>query len=1295
MKKIWAGALAFVVAVGVSGVDVAVAATDPADTHPELHLIPWPKTLRSGTGHMPLSTDSRIVAGEERLQPLAEVLSSEIALLTGLNLKVATGPGRAGDIVLQIDKTIRADEPILMLRNREPVRTTDGAHTIAVDQQAVITGFDYRATAEGSSTILQLLGRADGSFRLPRLTIKDWPHADYCGVMLDVARQDHPIDAIKTVVQLCRLYKARYLQLHLTDDQGWTFPSTKYPQLGSKNYGAHGGIAPPVYKLTELKELVAYADARGVTLVPELEMPGHSGAAARSLPEIFDAINPESRQPVGIGCMSMANEALYPALDTIIGEMCDVFQSSPYCHIGSDEVTSGRLSLQSGYQDFMRKHGLKNDGELADHFIREVCALVKKHGKKAIKWEGLANFATRDVIIMCWDNNSTLATEAVARGYTTITCPWNLGVPWEEWTMYRCNGSQLKRGDSVLGATLVAWEQSPQFHIDSLRNLPSRQERTWGPDNQVTVAGFAARFQPLDAVAGKLLQTPVKPHLEADFSTSLGTCDFLEPAFALDGNDATFFQSAVAPKRGDHFTVTFHNPQMVYALEVLTGVNGRGLLNGGEVQVSTDGTQFRTIGKLDRGSANVVLKEERVRSIRLLAGSQQSEPLVVRAINVRLLVEVSGVVRNPNAVIGKGNVAATKGDTEFSSPIGACTVPVINRDFTLKLNSGGRPCSYSGSISGSGTVEIYAGGPNAPLVLDGKSANTMQGTWLVNAGRLVLAKQPGVDAIGGTIIVAGQGDHDGLLWNASNQVNDAAHIQLRSSDKGSSSLNLNGFSDRIARLTLAAGTKVLTGGPQGGGVLKVQDLSVAGRSLPRGLYTSAVDWLQGSGYVVVGDVKSVDVSSMVDDPNKSIGAGNIAVLKSGCTFKLPDGDCSVNAATGNFPLTLQANGKSRYTGLITGNGSVRIEAPADRQPLEISGAQTNSYRGDTLLARGVLKLSKPGQVTAIPGNLTLGGSAAEHKDNGIIWGADGQLLPSAVVTLQGSQTSFLDLDGHKVTLSKVVLSRAALIRLGKGGTLKVKQLVVDGRRLQDSVYTAPQSWLEGTGAVTVDARVDVKGVIGFPDSQIGQGNIANLIGDTKVGYPASGCNFDVVTNGFTLTLDSGDGNPFSCTGSISGTGNVAFFMGPSHTGFKDAPLVLGGEKANTTSGKFFVKKGRVQLEKPRGVDAISGDVIVGGQGFNDCLFWKQSDQLKDSVNITLLDAGNNGAAYLALNGCTETAASLTMTAHNKVKTDSAEGVSGALTVASLTVGGVKKPAGVYSAATEPWIEGKGKVIVRP
>jgi hexosaminidase len=1266
----------------------ALKASDPADRHPDLHLIPWPKSLEMAPGPLKLTAESRIVASTDSLKPLADVLSSEIAKLSGLKLKVVSGVSRPGDIVLKTDLTIKAAEQILVLRNREPTRTTDGAHTIEIGEQAVVEGFDYRATAEGTSTILQLLGRSEEGIHLPKVTIKDWPHADYCAVMLDVARQDHPIEAIKKVVQLCRLYKARYLQLHLTDDQGWTFPSTKHPQLGSRNYGAHGGIAPRVYKLDELKELVAYADARGVTLVPEMEVPGHSGAAARSMPEIFDAINPQSKQPVGMGCMNMSNEAIYPVLDTLIGELSEVFRSSPYFHIGSDEVTSGRLSLHPGYKAFMAKHNLKDDHELANHFIASVCAMVKKHGKKAIKWEGLANTATKDVIIMGWELNSTVATDMLARGYTTITVPWTLAVPWEQWNMYVCNGSRLKKGDSVLGAMLVAWEQPPLTHITNLRQLPSRQERTWGPDNPVTVEGFASRFQPLDAIAGKLIDLPPKPQFEATAAATVGTNDFLDPVFAFDGNDETFYKSASPPNRGDHFTLAFPQPKQIYAIEVLTGINGKGLLPGGEIQVSSDGKTFTTVGTLDRGVARIVLKDHGVQSVRVRAASDQSEPLVVRAINLRLMVEVSGKLSNPIATIGDGNLAVTKGDTELSYPIGTCAFPIINRDHSLKLNNGGNAFNFSAPISGTGKVELYAGGANAPLTLDGKGANTLTGTWSIKSGHVALAKEPGVDAMGSTIVV----DSGSLAWNASDQINDAAKVQLQ----GGGSLNLNGFNDTLASLTLVSGAKVLTSGPQRGGVLTVRELTVDGKSLPRGIYTASTGWLSGSGYVIVGDVKRVSVSGIVINPNEAIGAGNIAQIKGLASFKIPDGDCSVAIEmVRGFPLALAPVGsKARLSGFITGNGSLQIEASREKA-LEISGASSNPFKGATTLASGVLKLKKPANAIAIPGNLVVGGSKPENKGDTVIWQADGQIAASAVVTLQGSETSSLDLDGYKVAFSNLVLSKSAVVRTGKDGKLQVKQLFVDGARLQDGTYRAPQSWLEGTGTVIVDSRVDVKGVIGSPEVVIGPGNIGNLIGDTMIGYPSSGGDFDIATNRFTLKLDSGDGNAFAYSGSLSGTGNVEFFMGPSSTGFRDAPMPLNGKKSNTLTGKFLVKKGRVQLEKPNGVDAISGDVIVGGQGFNDCLFWKHSHQLKDTVNITLLDAGNNGAAYLHLNGCQEVAASLSMTANNKILTDAAQGAAGELTVKALTIGGVLQEAGTYTADRAKWIEGKGKVTVRP
>lgn len=1269
-------------------------AADPADSHPDLHLVPWPKSVRRDAGFMPLTPESRVVAAEDRLAPLADVLAGEIETVTGLKLAVVKGPGRAGDVVLRINPEVRAGEKILTLKDREVVRTTDGAHTVTVTDRATVEGFDYRAAAEGTATVLQLLGKSDGAVRLPKITIHDWPHADYCGAMLDVARQDHPIEAIKQVVQLCRLYKARYLQLHLTDDQGWTFPSTRFPKLGTKNYGAHGGIAPRVYKLEELKALVAYADARGVALVPEFEMPGHSGAAVRAMPELFDAIDPASGKPVGIGCMNMSNEALYPALDTLVGEMADVFRSSPYFHIGSDEVTTGRLSLNPGYQAFVAKHGLKDEHELANHFVAALCAMAKEHGKKAIEWEGLANTATKDVIVMAWEGNSTAAGELLARGYTTITCPWNLGVLWEQWNMYVCNGSRLKKGDAVLGATLVAWEQPPATHVANLRHLAARQERTWGPGNAVTEAGLAARFQPLDAVAGKLIGLPPKARLAAAFASSAGAAGFLDPVFAFDGSEATFFQTGWAPKAGDHFTVTFPEARLVYDFEVLTGVNGRGRLDGGQVQVSADGTTFATVATLDKGVGRAVLKDPRVKAVRLVAAADQAEALVVREVRPRLLVELTGVVRNPPAAVGEGNVAAIADDAEFAGPAGDCTFPLVNRGHTLKVHTGGRPATIAGLISGTGTVEMHAGGPDAQLVLTGKDVNTMAGTWAVRAGRVVLAKEPGTDAMGGTVRVGGTGEADALVWNAGDQLNDAATVELLGSAKGGAALILNGHSDTFAKLSLAAGARVLTDGPAGAGVLTVREVVVEGKSLPRGVYAAPAPWLRGSGYVIVGDVKRVPAAGTIDDPARAVGAGNLAELSAATTFKLPEGECAVAVDTRTRPLTLAAGGDTRYSGFVTGGGSVRVELPAGRS-LELAGPAGNAYKGPTTLGRGVLKLNKPAGAIAIPGDLVLGGSAAENDGDAVVWQADGQVAASANVTVQGTWPAALDLNGHTATVAGVRLSKAGVIRTGKGGTLRARQLHVDGRRLADGTYRAPQPWLEGTGTVTVDCRVDVKGVIGNPESAIGAGNTGNLTGDTKIGYPSAGGDFDVATNGHTLTLDSGDGNAFAFTGAVSGAGDVVFLMGPSHTAFRDAPMVLGGPKPNTATGTFRVKKGRVRLEKPEGTDAVSGDVVVGGQGFNDCLFWAKSHQLRDTVTITLLDAGPSGSAYLHLNGCEEAAAGLTMTGKNRVVTDSPMGNAGALTVKALTIDGLAQPAGTYAAANAKWVEGKGKVVVRP
>src|SRR5262249_25743121 len=161
--------------------------------------------------------------------------------------------------------------------------------------------------------------------------------------------------------------------------------------------------------------------------------------------------------------------------------------------------------------------------------------------------------------------------------------------------------------------------------LNGTRNVASRQDRTWNPEHRVTAQGFAARFQPLDAAVGRLVGMPVKPRIEAAFFASAGKSDLLDPVFAFDGNDATFYKSDKMPAAGDHFTVTLKEPRLVHALEVLTGINNKGLLDGGEVQTSSDGVKFKTVAILNKGSAQAVLSENRVNAIRLLAKSEQPD----------------------------------------------------------------------------------------------------------------------------------------------------------------------------------------------------------------------------------------------------------------------------------------------------------------------------------------------------------------------------------------------------------------------------------------------------------------------------------------------------------------------------------------------------------------------------------------------------------------------------------------------------------------------------------------------
>ncbi len=560
--------------------------------------------------------------------------------------------------------------------------------------------------------------------------------------------------------------------------------------------------------------------------------------------------------------MNIANEKLYPVLDTLIGEMCDVFRSSPYFHIGTDECQTNGLPVHAGFKAFLARHGLKNEDEVCGYFINAVNAMVAKRGKKTIKWEGVGDEACKDAICMCWVGNNRTAERLAHDGFTVITCPWNLGVPWPQWSMYVCNGSLLKPSDPVLGATTVMWEQTPTRHLASARRgLPERQERTWGPDNRFTEQGFARCWNGADALAAKLagLSGPKLPATVASSLPGLGLVDAVrafdnpQSSWQEDGGTATWFESCRPPTAGDNLTVTFDRPRAVYELAVATGHDRRGRLGQGELQTSADGQAFKTVAQFQDGNARAVVEDAAVKAVRIQCTAAQAGDMIVDDINLRLMRLISGTVNNVST-IGDGNYAVCTADATVPN-IGQCSVNFVNKGNLLTLGTGGgNTSSLSGVLSGSGTVEFQAGPGHggfrdSPLTLAGEQPNTLAGTYHVKQGRVGLGKRDGVAALAGRIIVGGQGTNDGLFWTANDQIDDSASVKLLDSPHGGAYLDLNGHREKFSSLTMAAHTRVITDG----GILRVRRLAVEGREVPAGIYTGGEPWCQGSGMVLVGD----------------------------------------------------------------------------------------------------------------------------------------------------------------------------------------------------------------------------------------------------------------------------------------------------------------------------------------------------------------------------------------------------------------------------------------------------------
>jgi hexosaminidase len=395
-----------------------------------LALIPQPQQIALGTGTFTLdaSTSIQAAAGAEGV---AQYLAHLLRPATGLPLPVMSAVAQ-NRIVL----TLTPDAADL---GREGYRLSVDAAGVDI-RAAQPAGLFY-----GVQTLRQLLppeiesaAAVQGvSWTIPAVTIADQPRYGWRGLHLDVGRHFFPVAFIKKYIDLMALHKLNVFHWHLTEDQGWRIEIKKYPRL--TEVGAHRRESPipanrnqgdgkpygGFYTQDEVREVVAYAQERFITVVPEIEMPGHALAALASYPElgcVGHGYEVRTRWGIAEDVFCAGNEDVYTFLENVLAEVLALFPSE-FIHIGGDECPKVRWEACPKCQAAIRREGLANEHELQSYFIRRMEAYLNAQGRRLIGWDeilegGLAPNAT----VMSW-RGSAGGIEAATAGHDVVMTP--------------------------------------------------------------------------------------------------------------------------------------------------------------------------------------------------------------------------------------------------------------------------------------------------------------------------------------------------------------------------------------------------------------------------------------------------------------------------------------------------------------------------------------------------------------------------------------------------------------------------------------------------------------------------------------------------------------------------------------------------------------------------------------------------------------------------------------------------------------------------------------------------------
>ncbi len=456
-------------------------------------LMPAPAKLTPGEGRLTIDAGFGVTVTDPcdgRVRAAADRLTARLSALAGAKI----GGSGARKLVIHC---AGPGAPVQKLGE-------DESYTLDVSSAgAKLEAANPLGALHGMETFVQLA--ASGA---PAAHIEDRPRFPWRGLHLDVSRHWIPADVVKRNLDAMAAVKLNVFHWHLSDDQGFRVESKRYPKL--QGLGSDGNY----YTQDQIRGVVVYARNRGIRVVPEFDIPGHSTSWLVGYPELASAPGPyeiERRWGVFDPTMDPTRETTYTFLDGFIGEMSRLFPDE-FFHIGGDEVNGKQWKASAHIQAFMKQRGLKDNHELQAHFNQRVQAIVKKYGKRMEGWDEILNGALpKNIVIQSWRGQKSLA-EAARMGYAGIlSSGWYLDHMLPASTHYAVD-PMAKESDSlnpeersrILGGEAAEWaEYATAENVDN-RIWPRTAaiaERLWSP---AQVTDVASMYRRLEAVSREL-----------------------------------------------------------------------------------------------------------------------------------------------------------------------------------------------------------------------------------------------------------------------------------------------------------------------------------------------------------------------------------------------------------------------------------------------------------------------------------------------------------------------------------------------------------------------------------------------------------------------------------------------------------------------------------------------------------------------------------------------------------------------------------------------------------------------